>query len=72
MTFPRETLTELWSEGQIRSYPEERFRAAAVGAVDRQSVDAIATRLLAAEHPLLITAYSGRNPAAVALLDELA
>ena len=25
MTFPRETLTELWSEGQIRSYPEERF-----------------------------------------------
>ena len=61
MTFPRETLTELWSEGQIRSYPEERFRAAAAGAVDRQSVDAIATRLLAAERPLLITAYSGRN-----------
>jgi acetolactate synthase-1/2/3 large subunit len=72
MTFPRETLTELWSEGQIRSYPEERFRAAAVGAVDRQSVDAIATRLLAAEQPLLITAYSGRNAAAVARLDELA
>jgi acetolactate synthase I/II/III large subunit len=72
MTFPRETLTELWSEGQIRSYPEERFGPAGVGAVDAQSVDAIATRLLAAEQPLLITAYSGRNHAAVALLDELA
>jgi acetolactate synthase I/II/III large subunit len=72
MTFPRETLTELWSEGQIRSYPEERFGPAGVGAVNAQSVDAIATRLLAAEQPLLITAYSGRNHAAVALLDELA
>ena len=72
MTFPRETLTELWSEGQIRSYPEEKFATPAAGSVDRQAVDAIADRLLAAERPLLITAYSGRNPAAVALLDELA
>ncbi len=72
MTFPRETLTELWSEGQIRSYPEERFGPAGAGSVDAKAVDAIAARLLAAERPLLITAYSGRNPAAVALLDELA
>src|SRR5262245_53397009 len=72
MTFPRETLTELWSEGQIRSYPEDRFGPAGVGAVDPQSVDAIASKLLAAERPLLITAYAGRNHAAVALLDELA
>jgi len=72
MTFPRETLTELWSEGQIRSYPEERFGPACAGSVDATAVDAIATRLLAAERPLLITAYSGRNHAAVALLDELA
>jgi acetolactate synthase-1/2/3 large subunit len=72
MTFPRETLTELWSEGQIRSYPEERFGPACVGAVDAQSIDAIATRLLTAERPLLITAYAGRNHEAVARLDELA
>src|SRR5207245_376744 len=32
LTFPRETLTELWSEGQIRSYPEERFGPASAGA----------------------------------------
>lgn len=72
MTFPRETLTELWSEGQIRSYPEERFGPAGVGAVDPQSVEAIADRLLAAERPLLITAYAGRNHASVGLLDQLA
>jgi acetolactate synthase-1/2/3 large subunit len=72
LTFPRETLTELWSEGQIRSYPEDQFGPASVGAVDARSVDAIATRLLAAERPLLITAYAGRNPASVAVLDELA
>jgi len=72
MTFPRETLTELWSEGQIRSYPEERFGPAGAGSVDAKTVDTIATRLLTAERPLLITAYSGRNHAAVALLDELA
>jgi acetolactate synthase-1/2/3 large subunit len=72
MTFPRETLTELWSEGQIRSYPEDRFGPAGVGTVDGKTVDAIATKLLTAERPLLITAYSGRNHAAVALLDELA
>lgn len=72
MTFPRETLTELWSEGQIRSYPQERFEAARVGAVDARSVEIIADRLLAAERPLLITAYAGRNHATVGVLDELA
>ncbi|WP_395712337.1 thiamine pyrophosphate-requiring protein [Reyranella sp.] len=72
MTFPRETLTELWSEGQIRSYPADRFGPAGVGAVDPQSVEVIADRLLAAERPLLITAYAGRNHASVALLDQLA
>lgn len=72
LTFPRETLTELWSEGQIRSYPAERFGPVAAGAAAADSVDAIATKLIAAERPLLITSYAGRNHATVALLDELA
>src|SRR5262249_44624140 len=41
-------------------------------ASDRLSVDVTAGRVLAAERPLLFTAYAGRNPAAVAVLDELA
>jgi len=72
LTFPRETLTESWGEGAIRSYPAERFGAVAARGVDAASVEAIAARLLAAERPLLITAYAGRNHNTVALLDELA
>lgn len=72
MTFPRETLTDTWSEGQIRSYPAERFGAVAARGLDAASIDALAAKLLDAERPLLITAYSGRNHATVAVLDELA
>src|SRR3979409_1325585 len=72
LTFPRETLTELWSEGQIRSYPAERFGPVAAGSADADSLDAIAMKLLAAERPLLISSYAGRNHATVPLIDELA
>ena len=41
---PRETLTELWSEGEIRSYPESRFNPAYAWAPSiGKSVEAIAT-----------------------------
>ena len=72
MTFPRETLTETFGEGAIRSYPADRFGAVGARGVDRASIEAIADRLLTAERPLLITAYAGRNRAVPALLDELA
>ncbi|MDP1964071.1 MAG: thiamine pyrophosphate-requiring protein, partial [Reyranella sp.] len=72
LTFPRETLTDTWSEGQIRSYPAERFGAVSARGLDAGSIDAIATKLLTAERPLLISAYAGRNLATVAVLDELA
>ncbi|MBM3647029.1 MAG: thiamine pyrophosphate-requiring protein [Alphaproteobacteria bacterium] len=72
LTFPRETLTELWSEGQIRAYPAERFGPVTAGAADAAAVEAIAAKLLVAERPLLISAYAGRNHATVAVLDELA
>jgi acetolactate synthase I/II/III large subunit len=72
LSFPRETLTDDWSEGQIRSYPAERYGAVAARGVDATSLDPIVTKLLAAERPLLITAYAGRNHKTVAVLDELA
>ena len=72
LTFPRETLTDSWSEGQIRSYPAERFGAVAARGVDSAALEPLVTRLLAAERPLLISAYAGRNHATVAVLDELA
>jgi acetolactate synthase-1/2/3 large subunit len=72
LTFPRETLTELWSESAIRSYPGERFGPVAASGADAATIDVLATRLLTAEKPLLITAYSGRNHATPAILDRLA
>ncbi len=72
MTFPRETLTENFGEGAIRSYPAERFGPVAARGVDGAAIEVIATKLLTAERPLLITAYSGRNHATVTVLDELA
>lgn len=72
LTFPRETLTEVWSEGAIRSYPGERFGPVAASGVDTATIDVLAGKLLAAERPLLITAYSGRNRATPAILDRLA
>lgn len=72
MTFPRETLTATWSEGEINSYPAERFGAVAARGVDSAALEPLVTRLLAAERPLLISAYAGRNHATVAVLDALA
>ena len=72
MTFPRETLTENFSEGAIRSYSAERFGSVAARGVDAGAIDAIVAKLLAAVRPLLITAYAGRNHKTVAVLDELA
>jgi acetolactate synthase-1/2/3 large subunit len=72
MTFPRETLTATWSEGEINSYPAARFGAVSARGVDAAALEPLVTRLLAAERPLLISAYAGRNHATVAVLDELA
>ena len=72
LMLPRETLPKAGTQGAVRSYPEERFGPVAAGAADAASVAALADRLLAARDPVLMTAYCGRNPASVALLDELA
>jgi acetolactate synthase-1/2/3 large subunit len=72
LTFPRETLTDSFSEGQIRSYPAERFGAVRARGVDPAALEPLVERLLAAERPLLISAYAGRNHATVAVLDQLA
>jgi len=72
LTLPRETLAETWDECAIRAYPESRYGPVAGGGADPAVVAKIAARLLAAENPIVITAYLGRNPAAVELLDTLA
>ena len=72
LVLPRETLAETWAENAVRSFPPERFGAAAAGGGDPQAVAALADRLIAAKNPMLVTAYAGRDPSTPALLDELA
>ncbi|MDB5729010.1 MAG: acetolactate synthase, partial [Noviherbaspirillum sp.] len=72
MTLPRETLAESWDATRIKDYPEARYGAVAGGGVDPATARRIADRLLAARDPIVVTAYLGRKPEAVAALDALA
>jgi len=72
MMLPREVLAEQWDEARIAPYPEQAYGAAKARGADPEFIDDLAARLIAAQYPLLITAYAGRNPQAPALLGELA
>jgi acetolactate synthase-1/2/3 large subunit len=72
LTLPRETLAESWDEKSIKAYPESRYGAVASGGADPALAAQIAERLLAAQNPIAITAYLGRRPEAVGVLDALA
>ena len=72
MMLPRETLAEEWDEAQMPTYNPARYGGVAVGGIDQARVDAIATRLMAAENPIALTAYLGRNADAVSALERLA
>ena len=72
MMLPRETLAEEWDEAQMPAYNPARYGSVAAGGIDPARVDEIATRLMAAENPIALTAYLGRNAEAVAALERLA
>ncbi len=72
LTLPREVLAQNWDENAIRAFPEARFGPVRVRGTDPETVAQITTRLLAAEYPVLITRYGGRNMAFPAIADELA
>ena len=72
MTLPREVLAETIDPARVRSYGADGYGAVAAGGAAPEVVQAIADALLAAERPVAITSYLGRNPDAPALLDRLA
>jgi acetolactate synthase-1/2/3 large subunit len=72
MMLPRETLAEEWDEAQMPTYVPARYGEVAVGGIDPTRVEAIATRLMAADNPIALTAYLGRNADAVSALERLA
>jgi acetolactate synthase-1/2/3 large subunit len=72
MMLPRETLAEQWDDAAMPAYPASRYGSVRAGGLDPARVDAIAGQLMAAENPVAFTAYLGRRPRAVDVLDRLA
>src|ERR1700684_108820 len=72
MMLPRETLAEQWDDDEMPAYPAARHGGVQAGGIDPARVDAIAEALMAAENPIALTAYLGRRPQAVGVLERLA
>ncbi len=72
MMLPRETLAEEWDDADMPAYPPARYGSVQAGGIEPGRVNAIAEALMAAESPIALTAYLGRKPEAVAVLDRLA
>jgi acetolactate synthase-1/2/3 large subunit len=68
----RETLAAEWDEADIRRYPADQFGGASQGSADPELIGELAARLLAAQSPMLITSYAGRNPDASRAIEALA
>src|SRR4051794_17152575 len=72
MMLPRETLAEEWDEEAMPAYPAARYGGVQAGGIEPARAETIAGHLMAAHNPIALTAYLGRKPQAVAVLDRLA
>ncbi len=72
LMLPREILTEMWSDQDIRSYPAERFGNAASSGADPKLVERLADAIIGAKSPILLTSYAGRTPGASEAILKLA
>jgi acetolactate synthase-1/2/3 large subunit len=72
LMLPREILTEVWSEQDVRSYPADRFGSAASSGADPKLVEQLADAILGAKSPILLTSYAGRTPGASDAIERLA
>ena len=70
MMLPRETLAEEWDEAEMPAYPPTRYGSVHAGGIEPARAQAIAEMLMTAENPVAFTAYLGRKPQAVAVLDR--
>jgi acetolactate synthase I/II/III large subunit len=72
LMLPREILTEVWSDQDVRSYPAERFGATEAAGADPRLVEQLADALLASKNPILLVSYAGRTPGASEAIVRLA
>ena len=68
----RETLTQNWALDEIHRYSAERFGAMTSGGADPKLITALADRLIAAENPILVTGYGGRNAHTARMIEKVA
>ncbi len=68
----RETLTQSWGADEVRRFSGEQYGSTTGGGADPALIAQLADRLIAAEHPILITGYAGRKGRASELILELA
>ena len=64
LMLPREILTEVWADDDVRSYPGERYGSTEPAGADPRLVDKLADALLASSYPILLASYAGRTPGA--------
>lgn len=72
LMLPREVLAAPCPPGEVQDFPAARHAPVRASGARPEAIEQIAARLLAAEEPLLVTAYAGRQAAAPALVAELA
>ena len=72
MMLPRETLAEEWDDAEMPAYPPARYGSVQAGGIEPARAEAIAQALMAAENPIALSAYLGRRPEAVPVLERLA
>jgi acetolactate synthase I/II/III large subunit len=72
MLLPRETLAETWEDSAMPAYPPARYGSVRASGIEPARAATIAEALMSAENPIAVTAYLGRKPQAVAVLDRLA
>ena len=72
MTLPREVLAEEIEEDKVRPFPPAQYGGLTAGGADHDTVARIAQAVMGADDPVAFTAYLGRRPEAVPVLDSLA
>jgi acetolactate synthase-1/2/3 large subunit len=72
LTLPREVLAAPVDVQSLGAYGRQNHLPVKAQGADHEAVQKIAEKLMASDHPILVTSYAGRNSDAPALIEKLA